>query len=305
MQRGPVQRILERGQIESLGTPEMQRVRRPVRAEVFAARSRRLRVLSVGHSIDGYLRAMSELTQAQHESLQQWAETPVSIERAVGVEPPLDPQACIESEQFPAILDDLCARMVSRPDAGDAVRAVCERLRTSDRAWLTAQARALLELDDASVDVAAAPFIMAALQVCCTLAASSLDDSRVSMPVATHQCPVCGGAAVASVIRTDAKASGHRFLACAVCASEWHFLRAACSHCGSAKRVNYQAIEGAGKAIRAECCDECGVYRKVFNREVEPNLEAVADDLGSIELDLLVGEAGYRRASGNPLFWQA
>ena len=28
-----------------------------------------------------------------------------------------------------------------------------------------------------------------------------------------------------------------------------------------------------------------------------------ADDLASLTLDLLVGEAGYARASGNPLLW--
>jgi FdhE protein len=30
----------------------------------------------------------------------------------------------------------------------------------------------------------------------------------------------------------------------------------------------------------------------------------VADDLASLNLDLLLGERGYHRASGNPLLWQ-
>jgi FdhE protein len=30
----------------------------------------------------------------------------------------------------------------------------------------------------------------------------------------------------------------------------------------------------------------------------------VADDLGSLALDLLMTEEGYRRACGNPLLWQ-
>ena len=31
----------------------------------------------------------------------------------------------------------------------------------------------------------------------------------------------------------------------------------------------------------------------------------MADDLASLALDLLVSEAGYHRASGNPLLWHA
>jgi FdhE protein len=30
----------------------------------------------------------------------------------------------------------------------------------------------------------------------------------------------------------------------------------------------------------------------------------VADDLATLGLDLLMGEAGYHRGSGNPLLWQ-
>ena len=35
--------------------------------------------------------------------------------------------------------------------------------------------------------------------------------------------------------------------------------------------------------------------------EVEP----LADDLGSLALDLLMTEAGFHRGSGNPFLWQA
>jgi FdhE protein len=31
----------------------------------------------------------------------------------------------------------------------------------------------------------------------------------------------------------------------------------------------------------------------------------VADDLGTLALDLLLGEEGYARASQNPLLWQS
>jgi FdhE protein len=31
----------------------------------------------------------------------------------------------------------------------------------------------------------------------------------------------------------------------------------------------------------------------------------VADDVASVALDVLLGEQGYHRASGNPLLWQS
>jgi FdhE protein len=57
------------------------------------------------------------------------------------------------------------------------------------------------------------------------------------------------------------------------------------------------------KVARAETCDDCHTYRKIFNQEHDFNVDPLADDLASLALDLLVGEAGYARASGNPLLW--
>jgi hypothetical protein len=45
--------------------------------------------------------------------------------------------------------------------------------------------------------------------------------------------------------------------------------------------------------------------RKIFYQEKDSDVEPVADDLASLALDLLLGEAGFHRASGNPLLWQA
>ncbi|MFA9218515.1 MAG: formate dehydrogenase accessory protein FdhE, partial [Sphingomonadaceae bacterium] len=57
------------------------------------------------------------------------------------------------------------------------------------------------------------------------------------------------------------------------------------------------------KVARAETCDDCHTYRKIFNQEHDYNVEPLADDLASLMLDVLVTEAGYARASGNPLLW--
>ena len=60
--------------------------------------------------------------------------------------------------------------------------------------------------------------------------------------------------------------------------------------------------EGAA-AVRAETCEQCRAYRKILYQEKDTGVEPVADDVASVALDLLLGEEGYHRASGNPLLW--
>jgi FdhE protein len=57
-------------------------------------------------------------------------------------------------------------------------------------------------------------------------------------------------------------------------------------------------------AVRAETCEQCRCYRKILYQEKDSQVEPVADDLASLNLDLLLGQSGYHRASGNPLLWQ-
>jgi FdhE protein len=89
-----------------------------------------------------------------------------------------------------------------------------------------------------------------------------------------------------------------------LCASEWHLVRVTCSHCENTQEVAYQSIEGGPEGIKAESCDHCHTYRKIFYQEKVLGVDAVADDLASLELDMAMAQAGYSRASGNPLLWQ-
>jgi FdhE protein len=116
-------------------------------------------------------------------------------------------------------------------------------------------------------------------------------------------CPMCGTLPVASVVRIDPRSQGFRYLHCAVCATEWHLVRVTCSNCQGTKGIDYRSIEGGSEAIRAECCESCRTYRKISYQEKDSGVEPVADDLASVALDLLLSQAGYRRASGNPLLW--
>ncbi|WP_241130016.1 formate dehydrogenase accessory protein FdhE, partial [Achromobacter xylosoxidans] len=103
--------------------------------------------------------------------------------------------------------------------------------------------------------------------------------------------------------RVGGQFEGYRYLCCSLCATQWHMVRVKCSHCEDVESVAYQAIEGRAPAIKAETCDRCHTYRKIFYQDKDLHVEPVADDLASLMLDVLVGEAGYSRASGNPLLW--
>ena len=168
---------------------------------------------------------------------------------------------------------------------------------------LEAQADAVLAAQTAAVDVAAAPFLMAALQVYWVDLASRVrvdDIPELDVPGA---CPTCGTLPVASIVRADPKSQGIRYLHCALCATEWHMVRVKCSHCQTTKGISYQSIEDGSQAIRAECCDTCRTYRKILYQEQDGAVEPVADDLASLALDLLLSDAGYHRASPNPMLW--
>jgi FdhE protein len=45
----------------------------------------------------------------------------------------------------------------------------------------------------------------------------------------------------------------------------------------------------------------CHGYRKILHQVKNPHVEPVPDDLASLNLDLLLGQAGHHGAGGGPL----
>jgi FdhE protein len=205
---------------------------------------------------------------------------------------------------------DILRQLVDEVAGGQDVPAealdVCAALRRAldeDTESLEDLAEAVLSEQHRGVDGAAAPFVMAALQVYWTDLASRFDEKQLPVASPFGVCPVCASLPVASVVRVGGQFEGYRYLCCSLCATQWHMVRVKCSHCEDVESVAYQAIEGRAPAIKAETCDRCHTYRKIFYQDKDLHVEPVADDLASLMLDVLVGEAGYSRASGNPLLW--
>nr|WP_315214562.1 formate dehydrogenase accessory protein FdhE [uncultured Duganella sp.] len=332
-----VQRLLEPGEIESLDHNAIPRLLLPQARSLFTARAARLRQLAnnditgipVGESMQGYLQLMAALVDAQAAvaaslpaetfALPDAAEIALSLEHNMPPLPVSGARPASWRTVFSAILDRLDPLAGEQPQ----MAGVLAQLRELDAAQLEGCADAVLAEVTEGVDPLHAPFVAAALQVVWAMRASQLDSPAVQPLVTNTLCPVCGSHPVASVIRIGGQSQGYRYLHCSACASEWHMVRVKCSCCEHTSKIAYQSletneekaeVEAAGaapvnkandpsKVARAETCEDCKTYRKIFNQEHDFNVEPLADDLASLTLDLLVGEAGYARASGNPLLW--
>jgi FdhE protein len=306
-------RILEPGQIEAFAQRAIPRIRLPSAQGPFAARAVRLRRLASpgapGQAIAAYLRLMAAVAERQAAALAACAArlpTEDDLARArTHHMPVLHATGWPRPSAWRELAVELAATAAAPPGAPAALHEVHERLRASAPAELEAQADALLAAHTAAIDLAAAPFLMAALQVQWVAVASRLGGQAITPLEVPGVCPACGTLPVASVVRADRDSQGYRYLHCPLCATEWHLVRVTCSQCQDTAHIAYHSIEGGTDAVRAESCDECRTYRKILYQEKDPDVEPVADDLASLSLDLLMAEAGYHRGSANPLLWQA
>jgi FdhE protein len=312
------QRILEPGQIETLATGSIPRVRLPNREFVFARRAARLRKLAAGSALGDYLQFLAALVDAQHAALAHLA---VPMPAAPHFErsgehgmPPIHAATWPRASQWRETLEFLCAALAARTGFPAGVSDSIATIRRATPAWIEAQATSILEARNDAIDISVATVVMAALQVhWVALAAHFVADEVKALDV-PGVCPLCGSLPVASMVCAQSPYQGYRYLHCALCATEWHMVRVLCSQCGaSGKNIAYHSLEAnaadkgsseeGGAAVRAETCEQCHAYRKILYQEKDTGVEPVADDVASVALDLLLAEEGYHRASGNPLLW--
>lgn len=309
-----MQRILQPGDIEALDRTQLPRIRLPQPASLFADRAARLAQKAEGNPIGDYLRFLARLVRAQQQAagtVQTAAPDPALIAQAQEHSMPLLPAAQHIDPAWHGVLDQLLAALGGAPELPEALRPTLAQLRAlpgEERDTLAR--RVLLGLLGESADLAAAPIVMAALQVVFADRASRLQEADIPYTDPATICPVCGTAPVASVLRIGGREAGLRYLHCGACCTEWHMVRVKCTHCESTKGVRYQGMQSEGsdqkdgpqdEVVLAETCDQCHTYRKIANQEKDPLAEPLADDLATLLLDLLMGETDYARASMNPL----
>jgi len=285
------------------GVPKAPFVRLPNPVRLFANRARRLRLLAQSGNLASYLEFLAAIADAQGTILPALAEAaqpdPATVERARRFDmPPID-RAAFKPD---ATLRDTCRRLFaalvsfSKPEAAEAA---LQHVRSADDHALDAMITGVLEESIPAEAVAEHVYVAAALQVHFARLAARMNGEAL-VPVGVGVCPVCGGKPVASLISGWYGAEGVRYASCMLCATLWNEVRIKCLVCSSTKGIGYQEIEGQAGTIKAETCDECGSYVKVFYQDKDMALEPVADDVASLGLDQLLRESAYHRAGLNP-----
>ncbi|HTP46778.1 MAG TPA: formate dehydrogenase accessory protein FdhE [Casimicrobiaceae bacterium] len=281
-------------------------LRLPDRGSIFADRATRLHALAPGHAMGGYLEFIALVAEEQQKLLDDMP--PVRLPSPETIQqcnehamPPLNFQTYQRDQQWCNALRYLLRALAERTEG--KTREVVVRLEQTHDELYEAQASKLLAGITFGLDAATAPLIGAGLQVYFTHMAIALGHAAFPRIDVATICPSCGSRPTASVARIGAKEAGYRFLHCSLCNAEWHMVRIKCSNCESTKGISYHVIDDGGpvdkKAVRAEVCDECETYLKICHMDRDPRVEAVADDLATLPLDLLVTDTGKTSSGVN------
>ena len=297
-------RILEPGQLE----PPMGEIRflfLPKR-DLFSRRAERLRFLSPSRPLGDYLAFLALLADAQQSALNQFPtlSLPDLNEQALRREQGTPLLAARSRPRNPAWLAGLKMILQQMKEAAlpaAAKEAITGLMRMSE-ARLDETADRILAGDVADISPQELPFVAAALQVYWVHMAASLREEAFSRLEQGGLCPVCGSYPSVGIVRGNGADQGLRYLSCSLCSSQWHMVRVKCSTCESTNGIDYHIVEGSKVAVKAESCDDCNSYLKLLYLGKDPQMEAMADDLATLSLDMLMDKEGKRRGGPNLFF---
>lgn len=287
--------------IGGVPTPPIALLPEPIK--LFQTRARRFAFLAESNALAPYLTFLAALSKLQARLAATLA--PVTVpapariaEAARAAMPPIDRAALVVDPELAAAVDALIegAAEIAMPEparlALEAVRAAND----DDRQWLLSNI-----LSDRIPDDSAAPhlFVAAAVQVHVARLAAMLDVEAL-VPVGFGLCPACGGRPATSSVLGTQGIENVRYAACSCCGTQWNEVRVKCLCCGSTKGVSYRSVETSEATVKAETCRECQTWVKIFYQVKNPSLEPIADDVGSLGLDILMKETEFRRGGFNP-----
>jgi len=298
-------RIIESGQMAA-PPAEIRFLRLPGR-DLFAARSERLRHLSAGHPLGEYLAFLALLGDSQQAALTRFPDVPLpdaaeqALCRGHGM-PILDARS---RRRYPAWREGLA--MILRQMGGAALptaaREAVSGLLQCGASGLEERADLILAGDLAPVPSRELPFVAAALQVYWVHTALALGDRAFGRLHEAGVCPVCGSCPNVGIVQGSGAEQGLRYLCCSLCCTQWHMVRITCSSCASTGGIDYYILKGSNGTVKAECCADCGTYLKLLYLEKDGLMEATADDLATLTLDMLMDDRGTARCGPNLLFY--
>jgi FdhE protein len=272
---------------------------------LFARRAERFEGLAESSALAPYLRFLARLARVQAELAEDLPVpepvAPEQVSRARDNQmPPLDRNVMAASPGFQETVDrflDAIGTVEKPPQAAEALQGLREVSRDMRDAMLRNVMADSIPFESLSQHL----YLSAATQIHAAKLAATLEAGRL-VPIGTGLCPVCGGPPVSSVVVGYQGAEGARYAVCSFCGTGWNEVRIKCLSCGSTKGVGYKEAAGEGEAatVKAETCDSCRSWVKILYQNKNPSLEAVADDVASLGLDLLMQDTEYRRAGFDP-----
>ncbi len=296
--------ILEPGVMET-SAAEIRFLFLPGR-DLFGRRAERLRHLAEGHPLEDYLAFLALLADAQQNALDPFpaVQLPDPGERERCREhgmPQLDVRTLPRDPAWRSALA-VILRHINESPLPAAAQETVDGLLHAAEADLERMADKLLmgKLDD--IPPGELPFVAAALQVYWVHMASSMGEQAFGRLERGGVCPVCGSLPVAGIVRSGGAEHGLRYLCCSLCAAQWHMVRIKCSNCESTQWIDYFKPEGSNGAVKAESCDNCGAYLKLLYLEKDSRMEAMADDLATLSLDMRMDDEGKARRGPNLFF---
>ncbi len=269
---------------------------------LFSGRAMRFRQLAADHPLRGYLEFMAAIADCQARILPDLPavtlpdQTTLDQAFEFGMAPIARQDAAIDETALmtlEALLQAL--RSVAMPDRA---MASLEGVLSADEPERRVMIRNVLDDALPAEEIAEHVFVAAAMQVHFARLAAALPEEKLTS-VSDGACPACGGPPVSSSVVGWQNAQSTRFVTCSCCATKWHVVRVKCVACSSTKGISYSHVEGTAETLKAECCDSCGTYLKIFYAINDPSLDPVADDVASAGLDLLVRDKGFRRSGFN------
>ncbi len=274
--------------------------------DLFGRRAVRLRHLAKGHVLEEYLAFLALLADAQQNSLNLFPAVPLPdpVKQARCREhgmPLLDAGTLPRDPAWRSALTMILRQINESPLPAAARETVAGLLHAAEGA-LEQMADLLLAGKTDEIPPRELPFVAAALQVYWVHMASCMGERAFGRLQEAGACPVCGSLPIAGVVRTGGTEQGLRYLCCSLCAAQWHMVRIKCSNCESTQGIDYFKPEGSNGAVKAETCDKCGAYLKLLYLEKETRMEAMADDLATIAIDMTMENEGKARVGLNLFF---
>lgn len=274
--------------------------------DLFSRRAERFRQLSPGHSMGDYLAFLALLANAQQEAVNRLPTLPQpdSIELAYCRKHAMPLLSARSWSRKPAWRDGLTMilQQLERAALPPASRETIAGLSQTGEADLEKMADWILAGELVDISPQELPFVAAALQIYWVKMASTLGEGAFGKLEQGGLCPVCGSCPNAGIVRTGGAEQGLRYLSCSLCASQWHLVRIKCSNCASTHGINHFTLDGSNGAIKAESCEACNSYLKLLYLEKDHHMEAMADDLATLALDMLMDNRGQSRVGPNLLF---